>query len=127
MKAGRRTRLFSLRPPSLTAGRAATAAASIAGACSGFDAAPDLQSTNHCLIVVGRNPTGFDVSSDFHTCPSLTRDACFQFYKLEAPDADIEAFNLLMTDLENDFFAVAEACLLGNFGRLRPWTFREGE
>ncbi len=34
----------------------------------------------------------------------MTRDACFQFYKLEVPDADIEDFNLLMTDLENDFY-----------------------
>jgi len=34
----------------------------------------------------------------------MTRDACFQFYKLEVANADVEAFNLLMTDLENDFY-----------------------
>ena len=34
----------------------------------------------------------------------MTRDACFQFYKLEVANADPEAFNLLMTDLENDFY-----------------------
>lgn len=35
---------------------------------------------------------------------AMTRDACFQFYKLEVANADPEAFNLLMTDLENDFY-----------------------
>lgn len=35
---------------------------------------------------------------------AMTRDACFQFYKLEVAQADLEAFNLLMTDLENDFY-----------------------
>lgn len=34
----------------------------------------------------------------------MTRDACFQFYKLEVANADPEAFNLLMTDLENEFY-----------------------
>jgi uncharacterized protein len=58
---------------------------------------------------------------------AMTRDACFQFYKLEAPDADIEAFNLLMTDLENDFYLSFDsekrlyqfACKL-----LRDWWLR---
>ncbi|MDX2042201.1 MAG: hypothetical protein SF097_13185 [Acidobacteriota bacterium] len=35
---------------------------------------------------------------------AMTRDACFQFYKSEVANADLEAFNLLMTDLENDFY-----------------------
>lgn len=35
---------------------------------------------------------------------AMTRDACFQFYKLEVARADLEAFNVLMTDLENDFY-----------------------
>jgi hypothetical protein len=35
---------------------------------------------------------------------AMTRDACFQFYNLEVAAADLEAFNLLMTDLENDFY-----------------------
>jgi hypothetical protein len=36
---------------------------------------------------------------------SLTRDACYQFYQRQAGDpADSEAFNRLMTDLENDFY-----------------------
>jgi uncharacterized protein len=58
---------------------------------------------------------------------AMTRDACFQFYRLEAPDADIEAFNLLMTDLENDFYVSFDsekrqyqfACKL-----LRDWWLR---
>lgn len=36
---------------------------------------------------------------------SLTRDACYQFYRQEVGShADIEEFNRLMTDLENDFY-----------------------
>jgi hypothetical protein len=36
---------------------------------------------------------------------SLTRDACYQFYRIEFGDrADVEEFNRLMTDLENDFY-----------------------
>jgi hypothetical protein len=36
---------------------------------------------------------------------SFTRDACYQFYRAEIGDrADIEEFNRLMTDLENDFY-----------------------
>jgi hypothetical protein len=36
---------------------------------------------------------------------ALTRDACYQFYKLEIGSrANIEDFNRLMTDLENDFY-----------------------
>lgn len=36
---------------------------------------------------------------------SLTRDACYQFYRKEIGSrADIEDFNRLMTDLENDFY-----------------------
>jgi len=35
---------------------------------------------------------------------AMTRDACFQFYKSEVAKAESEAFNLLMTDLENDYY-----------------------
>lgn len=36
---------------------------------------------------------------------NLTRDACFQFYKKEiGADANIEKFNRMMTNLENDFY-----------------------
>ena len=36
---------------------------------------------------------------------SLTRDACYQFYRAEIGSrADLEEFNRLMTDLENDFY-----------------------
>jgi hypothetical protein len=36
---------------------------------------------------------------------SLTRDACYQFYREKVGDpADLEEFNRLMTDLENDFY-----------------------
>lgn len=35
---------------------------------------------------------------------TMTRDACFQFYKQEVPNVDLEAFSPLMTDLENDFY-----------------------
>lgn len=36
---------------------------------------------------------------------SLTRDACYQFYRTEIGSrADLEDFNRLMTDLENDFY-----------------------
>ncbi|MGH9838321.1 MAG: hypothetical protein ACREEM_06020 [Blastocatellia bacterium] len=34
----------------------------------------------------------------------MTRDACFQFYRSAIANADTEAFNLLMTDLESDFY-----------------------
>lgn len=35
----------------------------------------------------------------------LARDACYQFYRIEVGNrADIEEFNRLMTDLENDFY-----------------------
>jgi uncharacterized protein len=34
----------------------------------------------------------------------LTRDACYQFYRENVDNADIEEFNRLMTDLENDFY-----------------------
>jgi hypothetical protein len=58
---------------------------------------------------------------------AMTRDACFQFYKLEVAAADLEAFNLLMTDLENDFYVSFDsekrryqfACKL-----LRDWWLR---
>lgn len=46
----------------------------------------------------------------------MTRDACFQFYKLEVAKADLEAFNLLMTDLENDFY-------IGFDGQQRQYQF----
>jgi len=36
---------------------------------------------------------------------SLTRDACYQFYREQAAEAaDLEMFNHLMSDLENDFY-----------------------
>jgi hypothetical protein len=36
---------------------------------------------------------------------SLTRDACYQFYRVEIGGrADLEDFNRVMTDLENDFY-----------------------
>jgi len=58
---------------------------------------------------------------------AMTRDACFQFYKLGVADTDIEDFNLLMTDLENDFYVSFDsekrqyqfACQL-----LRDWWLR---
>jgi len=58
---------------------------------------------------------------------AMTRDACFQFYKLGVGDTDIEDFNLLMTDLENDFYVSFDsemrqyqfACKL-----LRDWWLR---
>ena len=40
----------------------------------------------------------------------MTRDACWQFYQEQVGrSADSEAFNLLMTDLENDFYVRFEA------------------
>jgi uncharacterized protein len=40
----------------------------------------------------------------------MTRDACWQFYQEQVGrSADNEAFNLLMTDLENDFYVRFEA------------------
>jgi AAA+ ATPase superfamily predicted ATPase len=59
---------------------------------------------------------------------SMTRDACYQFYKSEFGDkADIEEFNRLMDDLENDFYVRFDseasryefACKL-----LRDWWLR---
>lgn len=39
------------------------------------------------------------------TVGSLTRDACYQFYRERLGDrADVEEFNLTMSDLENDFY-----------------------
>jgi AAA+ ATPase superfamily predicted ATPase len=58
----------------------------------------------------------------------LTRDACFQFYKEKmAERADVEEFNLMMSDLENDFYVRYDfttrryefACKL-----LRDWWLR---
>jgi len=41
---------------------------------------------------------------------SLTRDACYQFYRQQVGDqSDLEEFNRLMTDLENDFYIRFEA------------------
>ncbi len=34
----------------------------------------------------------------------MTRDACYQFYREAVPRAEAETFNLLMTDLEQDFY-----------------------
>ena len=62
------------------------------------------------------------------TVGSLTRDACFQFYKEKlAERADVEEFNLTMSDLENDFYVRFDfaarryefACQL-----LRDWWLR---
>ncbi|HLK56126.1 MAG TPA: hypothetical protein VKU00_06165 [Chthonomonadaceae bacterium] len=59
---------------------------------------------------------------------TLSRDVCWQFYKRErGEEADIEAFNALMTNLENDFYIrydaeprqYAFACKL-----LRDWWLR---
>lgn len=58
----------------------------------------------------------------------LTRDVCYQFYRGEVGDrADLEEFNRLMTDLENDFYVRFDpasrryefACKL-----LRDWWLR---
>jgi hypothetical protein len=59
---------------------------------------------------------------------AMTRDACFQFYKTKMGDgADVEDFNLTMSDLENDFYVRYDsesrryefACKL-----LRDWWLR---
>lgn len=40
---------------------------------------------------------------------ALRRDSCYQMYRAEAGDAGVEAFNRVMTDLENDFYIRYEA------------------
>jgi hypothetical protein len=41
---------------------------------------------------------------------SLTKDVCFQFYKKAAGNkAEIDGYNRLMADLENDFYIIYEA------------------
>lgn len=57
----------------------------------------------------------------------LTRDACYQFYRENVEKSDIEQFNRLMTDLENDFyirFAAAQRQYEFASKLLRDWWLR---